>query len=236
MMQRFVVDSSWTDKDSKIEKFRELYEQDDFLTAYSKHTDLRVETDPHQAIGGEWETHGILQRDFLIAQGLMPEHRLLDLGCGTGRLARTIVPYLNEGNYTGVDISANALAYASQLAVDEGWISRLPNFVQIPTADGTLSVLKGHEPFDLLWSHSVLTHLPAASIDALFGSLDHVMAQGSRYFFTYKLGKHSERTGLKQFRYSPEFLAGIADAHGFKFQTHPKMWPASQRTAFITRS
>lgn len=235
-MSPLTVDPTWTDKDSKIEKFRRLYECDDFLTAYSKHTDLRVEADPHQAIGGEWETHGILQRDFLIEQGLKPEHRLLDLGCGTGRLARVIVPYLNEGHYTGVDISPKALAYAAQLAADEGWLNRAPEFILIDTADGTLNALRGHAPFDMIWSHSVLTHLPADSINSLVGSLDVVMAHRARYFFTYKLGKKSERTGLKQFRYSPEFLASLAASNGFSFQAHPKMWPASQRTGLITRA
>lgn len=235
-MEKFAVDPTWTDKDSKIQKFRELYEHNDFLTAYAAHTDLRVDADPHQAIGGEWESHGLLQRDFLIGQGLRPEHRLLDLGCGTGRLARRIVPYLNRGNYTGADISPKALAHASQLAADEGWADRVPRFVHIDPTDGTLHSLKGCEPFDVVWSHSVWTHLPAKAIEKLVGSLDAVLAKDGRYFFTYKRGDGATRTGLKQWKYSWKFLSHLVRPYDFRFETLPTVWPASQRTGVITRA
>ena len=112
--------TGWTDKDSKKERFRSLYEEHDFLTAYSKHTDLRVEDDPIWAIGrgDEWDSHGLLQLDFLMRLGLERDHELLDLGCGVGRAARQFVPYLAIGNYTGIDISPNALAHAKELAFE----------------------------------------------------------------------------------------------------------------------
>src|SRR5919108_2955123 len=91
------------DKSSRDPDVVRLYEEHDFLDAYALHTDQRVANDPHAAIGGLWEEYGELCRDYLIAQGLLPEHRLLDFGCGTGRLARKVVPYLEPGRYFGVD-------------------------------------------------------------------------------------------------------------------------------------
>ena len=86
---------NFTDKWSRDPAIVELYRaHDDYLTAYAKHTDLRVQADPHQAVGGNWES--TIERDLLIEQGLRPEHTLLDFACGTGRLARQIVPYLND--------------------------------------------------------------------------------------------------------------------------------------------
>ncbi|MGG6294672.1 hypothetical protein ACQ4M4_09620 [Leptolyngbya sp. AN02str] len=38
-----------------------------------------------QFIGGLWEELGQLQFDFLKENGLLPEHRLLDMGCGSLR-------------------------------------------------------------------------------------------------------------------------------------------------------
>ncbi|KKK75540.1 hypothetical protein LCGC14_2872670, partial [marine sediment metagenome] len=68
--------AGFRDKDSKKERFRSLYEKHDFLTAYSRHTDLRVEDNPHGAIGreDEWNSHAILQLNFLLEMGLKPEH------------------------------------------------------------------------------------------------------------------------------------------------------------------
>lgn len=229
----FKVEPTWTDKDSKIEKFRSLYEQNEFLPAYSKHTDLRVEADPHQAIGGEWETHGVLQRDFLIDQGLKPEHRFLDLGCGTGRLARKIVPYLDFGGYTGADISPLALAHAKSLSIEERWAQRTPRFFLIDTADGTLNAINGHGPFEFIWAHSVFTHLPPDAIESIVGSLDSVLA--GMFLFTYKRGESPERTGLKQWRYPFKFFEDVANDHGFNAVALDTVWPASQRTGLISR-
>lgn len=94
---------------------RALYEQDDYLSAYSQDTDRRVERDPYDAVGGLWQQMGQLQFDFLVRQGLKPEHRLLDIGCGTLRGGRHFIRYLNPGNYTGMDISPKALDFANQL-------------------------------------------------------------------------------------------------------------------------
>jgi hypothetical protein len=41
--------------------------------------------------------------DFVCDAGLRPEHRLLDFGCGALRLGIWVIPYLETGNYFGVD-------------------------------------------------------------------------------------------------------------------------------------
>ena len=40
------------ESDKRIEK---LYKKEDYLNAYSKHTDYRVERNPYSAVGGMWE-------------------------------------------------------------------------------------------------------------------------------------------------------------------------------------
>ena len=87
-----------------------IYAEFDYLTAYAMHTDRRVLTEGIGPAAGadasrdNWDSHGELQRDFLITQGLRPEHCLLDIGCGGGRLARKVVPVpvprqLSRGRY-----------------------------------------------------------------------------------------------------------------------------------------
>lgn len=236
-MMKFSAEAieSFTDKDSKVDKFRELYEHNDFLTAYSMHTDLRVNDNPRGAIGreDEWETHGVLQRDFLIRQGLKPEHRFLDLGCGTGRLARKVVPYLQEGHYTGADISPAALRHAEKMSINEQWQDRCPYFVQI---DGTPNALKIRDPFDMIWAHSVFTHLPPEAIEALLAGLNDLMTDSGKFLFTYKSWKTPERTGLKQWRYPFAFFDETVKRHGFKATPLSMIWPASQHTGLIVRA
>lgn len=232
-MEKFAVDPAWHDKDSKVAKFRELYEHHDFLTAYSKHTDLRMRADPKWAIGrgDEWESHGLLQLDFLKRQGLLPEHRLLDVGCGPGRAARRFVPYLLPNRYVGCDISRECLKHAIHLAIEEGWASQNPMFL----LSGDLEFDPGTR-FDFIWAHSVFTHLPEEQIYKMVGNAAKILSDTGQFLFTYKRAAVPTRTGLKQFAYPIQFFEVAAKRHGLVAKPLDFVWPASQRTGLITRA
>ncbi|MBI4698080.1 MAG: sulfotransferase [Nitrospirae bacterium] len=56
----------------------------------------------HNNYGRPWAL-GRYQFELLLSRGLQPEHRILDLGCGAGRLAIWTIPYLDPGHYFGID-------------------------------------------------------------------------------------------------------------------------------------
>ena len=56
-------------------------------------------------VGGRWEETGRVQMAALRAEGLMPHHRLLDIGAGALRLGCKAVPYLDAGHYWATDLS-----------------------------------------------------------------------------------------------------------------------------------
>jgi SAM-dependent methyltransferase len=228
-----------TDKSSRDPEVVELYRQHDFLTAYGRHTDLRVKDDPQLAIGGEWEEYGNIQRDFLIAQGLKPHHRLLDLGCGTGRLARKIVPYLAYENYLGVDISKEAILYAWRLADDEGWdngdtrkvgeLRRGPRFGCWQNIDGI------KEQFDFVWAFSVFIHLPRAEIEESICAVMSKLAPGGKFYFSYVPTNlpDNTRTGLKQFKHPLSLYEKLAANLNYSLVEVP--WPGRQRILEMER-
>src|SRR5271167_1446401 len=41
--------------------------------------------------------------NLLTVLGLRQHHSLLDVGCGSLRNGRLLIPYLNNGNYTGIE-------------------------------------------------------------------------------------------------------------------------------------
>lgn len=223
--------SGFTDKASKNPDELALYlEADDYVTAYARHTDLRVRRDGAAlAIGGQWEEHGPLQLAFLRRHGLTPRSRLLDLGCGTGRFARHVVPFLEPGRYVGLDIAPAALDHAVKLSHQEGWGARRPCFV---LGDGTLGQVVDR-PFDIVWAHSVFTHLPAKLIGHVLADLAGM--EFGAFLFTYKRRDKPMRTGLKQFGYPPEVFARMASVVGLSAETLPDKWPQGQSTMRVTR-
>lgn len=188
-----------------------LYRDHDFLTAYAMHTDYRVRHDGYRAAiddAANWERHGELQAKFLQARGLGPHNTLLEIGCGTGRLARKIVPYLDAGNYCGIDISPAAIAAAHDIARSEGWHMRRP----------VMGLEWPPHTFDFLWSYSVGIHLPLIELSRVLQSAAERMSPTSQFYFSYKAQPKNERTGLKQFRKTKEAYKSAAASAGLTFK------------------
>src|SRR6476660_2563804 len=57
-----------------------------------------------RAVGGSYDALGEVEKQLLIGYGLLPTHTLIDVGCGAGRLAKALVPYLTEGRFLGTDV------------------------------------------------------------------------------------------------------------------------------------
>ncbi len=62
----------------------------------------QLDEEHHRIYGSKWAL-GLDQIEFLISQGLEPHHKVLDFGCGAGRLGIHLIKYLYKGNYTGFD-------------------------------------------------------------------------------------------------------------------------------------
>ena len=160
---------------------------------------------------------------YLTEHGLLPEHRLLDYGCGILRGGLFFIPYLNPGNYVGVDISAGRLAQGRELMRHHG----IPDdrYETYLVRDCSLKELK-NEKFDYVWAHAVLMHMPEADIRHLLFSLKHHMAENSSFFFTYfpseKLGKSKVvKDQIRDFYYPTDHLRSIFDSMGYEFTIMP---------------
>lgn len=56
-----------------------------------------------------YESTGKQVFNLLLNHGLLPQHRLLDIGCGGLRIGTHIIPYLDTGNYHGVEPDTRVL-------------------------------------------------------------------------------------------------------------------------------
>jgi SAM-dependent methyltransferase len=53
-------------------------------------------------------------RYFVDIAGLKPHERVLDVGCGTGRMARPMTEYLKSGSYDGIDIVGPSIEWCQE--------------------------------------------------------------------------------------------------------------------------
>ena len=101
------------------------------------------------AIGGEFESFGVLERELLIQYGLQRESYLIDVGCGSGRLTKALRGYLN-GRYLGIDIVPELIDYARNLSNHPDWRFEIAQGLTIPEQDNSA---------DMVCFFSVFTHL-----------------------------------------------------------------------------
>jgi ubiquinone/menaquinone biosynthesis C-methylase UbiE len=83
------------------------------------------------AVGGEFEAFGILERELLIQQGLKQDGYLIDVGCGSGRLAKPLSQYLT-GKYLGIDVVPELVEYARKLVPQPDWRFEVAEGLRIP--------------------------------------------------------------------------------------------------------
>jgi len=101
------------------------------------------------AVGGEFDATGRVLRATLVHHGLRPEHYVIDVGCGSGRLAKPLSEYLT-GKYFGMDVVPELVQYARNLVPQPEWRFELAQGLTIPEED---------EQADFVCFFSVLTHL-----------------------------------------------------------------------------
>lgn len=110
-------------------------------------------------IGGLWKEMGIRQRDYLLANGLKPTDKLIDIGCGSLRAGVVLVPVLDPGNYYGIDYLEVLIEKGYECEIRPlGLEARLPraNLAE----ERAFSIPFEGVIFDVALAQSVFTHLP----------------------------------------------------------------------------
>lgn len=132
-------------------------------------------------VGGMWEEMGELQFDFLRQQGLKPEHRFLDVGCGILRGGVHFIPYLEPGHYYGIDKNRELLNFGRKEMEKAGLQEQKPTLVQIED----FGFERLGQTFDYALAQSVFTHLPLNYITRCLVNVDRVLKPGGVFFATF---------------------------------------------------
>jgi SAM-dependent methyltransferase len=136
-----------------------------------------------QLVGGQWEVIGALQFDYLVSQGLEPQHRLLDVGCGAMRGGIHFAAYLEPAHYFGIDVNGDLLEAARRVEIPAaGLAGRMP-------PENLRASERFEAPFDVAFDYalavSLFTHLPLNHVRLCLYQIAQVMRPGGRFFATF---------------------------------------------------
>jgi SAM-dependent methyltransferase len=133
---------------------------------------------------------------FETVADLRPSDRVLDIGCGIGRMARVLVPVLRPpGSYDGFDIAEPGISWCQAHYGDTPAPFRFKhadvhNSVYNPAGRDTPETYTfpyGDSSFDLAIATSVFTHLLPEAADHYLAQAARVLASSGRLFATWFL-------------------------------------------------
>jgi ubiquinone/menaquinone biosynthesis C-methylase UbiE len=170
--------------------------------------ELEVGTDSHR----RWLALGRKQFEYLLEHGLQPQHRMLDIGCGTLRAGRLFIDYLDTGNYYGIDISPEILFAAQQTVMEYGLQGKLPHLTLV--RDNRFAFLPDNY-FDVVHAHRVFSHSPVEVIEQCLAHVERIMKPDGFFDFTFdRTTAPDHRVAHDTFYYRTETLVALANRHG----------------------
>lgn len=143
-----------------------------------------------KAIGNEF------LRYFIDLGGLKPDEKVLDVGCGIGRMAVPLTGYLKDGgSYEGLDIAADGIRWCRKNIT-----TRFPNFLFQLTDIFNKSYNPAgkykaaeyrfpyqDETFDFIFLTSVFTHILRLDMENYVSEINRVLKKGGRCLITFFL-------------------------------------------------
>jgi SAM-dependent methyltransferase len=161
--------------------------------------------------------------------GLRGDERVLDIGCGPGRIAAPLTTRLVRGSYEGFDIDQRNIRWCANAIT-----SRYPNFLfqvadiynALYNPDGSQAAVEYRFPFpdadfDLAFSLSVFTHMVPSETAHYLLEAARVLRPGGRLLATFFL--LNEETERLQASGSPErryrFQYELTDGEGRRYRS-----------------
>ena len=134
-----------------------------------------------QVVGGAWDEMGKVQFDFLVKQGLQPDHWMLDVGCGSLRGGVHFIRYLETGHYCGIEREQWILDAGEIELAEAGLVDKKPELVR----DSAFDFAKFNHKFDFALAQSVFTHIPLNDIHRCLVRMADALRPGGVFYATF---------------------------------------------------
>jgi len=198
----------------------------------------------HRKFVGPEERYDIVSAmtfNLLTTLGLRQHHRVLDIGCGSLRNGRLLIPYLNVGNYVGFEPNRWLVEAGIRHETGTDIIAiKKPRFFHSTSPDALDASLR----FDYAFAQAIFIHSPMSLVRAWIGKAGQCLESNGLLLASFHVGEKDYEgdgwvyPGHVYFRM--ETMQEEAARAGFRFQTlswrHPSglAWGVFARPEFDT--
>jgi len=145
---------------------------------YARMISSRVVKGEHPAIGAAARAVRAPTEllDILLSHGLEPRHVVVDYGCGSFRLGRALIEYLEPGHYWGLDVIDEFLNSGMALLPEELKAEKRPN-ARVITAENIAETAAARPDYIISWH--VCSKVPPGRLVDYFGKIVSMMGPTS---------------------------------------------------------
>ena len=165
--------------------------------------------------------------NLLTCLGLRQEHKIIDIGCGSLRVGRLLIPYLNKNNYYGVEPNKWLVQDGIKNEVGRDLIKiKAPTFI----FDSSISEAKLPTDFDFVIAQSIFSHCGRDLVGKWLSEIQPHLKNDGALLATFKAGEADPIDDGWFYPHAVEFkietMAAMASHHGFEFEIldwrHPR--------------
>jgi len=128
--------------------------------------------------------------NLLTTLGLRQHHTVLDVGCGSLRIGRLLIPYLNTGNYTGIEPNKWLVEEGIRHETGRAQIRiKQPHFHFAASAQNLASDLR----FDFAVAQSIFSHCGPNLVRRWLGEISGHLAETGALAATFLIGSCDHR-------------------------------------------
>jgi SAM-dependent methyltransferase len=171
-------------------------------------------------VGGRWDALGKHQLAFLRDRGLRPDSVLLDVACGSLRLGRHAIPFLDRGHYLGIEKEAGLVEAGLEHELEPG----LPDEKEPELViSSSFEFHRFSRAPDFAIANSLFTHLPPPLISLCFEKLRERMAPSGVFYATFfeadrPTSNLDEPHDHRMFVYTRDEMRAFGEENGWTFE------------------
>jgi SAM-dependent methyltransferase len=127
-----------------------------------------------------------LTTSLLLCLGLRERHDVMDLGCGSLRIGRLLIPYLGRGRYTGLEPNSWLIDEGIRENVGADLVAlRQPIFV----TNDDFDISSGGRSYDFVLAQSIFSHTQTSLLRRAFAQVALGLREHGALVATYVAGK-----------------------------------------------
>ncbi len=154
----------------------------------------------------------------LRAEGLCPDQRVVDYGCGSLRVGRHLIEFLEPGGYVGLDLTERFFR-AGLAELDPQLVTtKRPELAVIGEEE---LARRAVDPPDFLISIGVVIHVPPGELDVYLGRLARLVGSTTRACISFYDDRRQRRVASLTWSWPAAELVSACARHGVAAESFP---------------